>query len=78
MPKFFINLRSGESVHADPEGYDFETVAEAREEAVLAAREMLARKVKNGEVVDGQQFEIADDSGTILDVVPLRSVIRFE
>ncbi len=38
---------------------------------------MLAEKIINGEVVNGSYFEIARHDGTIVETIPLKSVVRF-
>ena len=38
----------------------------------------MAVKVMRGEIVDGDQFEITDEGGEIITIVPLRSVVRFD
>jgi hypothetical protein len=45
---------------------------------MAAAREILAVKVRNGELIDGQVFEITDDTGAIVDTLPFKSVLRIE
>jgi hypothetical protein len=49
-----------------------------REEAEQAARDLLADKVKFGVPLDGQQFEILDDTGQTVMTVPFKSVLRIE
>jgi len=62
----------------DPEGTELPSVMLAREEAILAAREILAGKMKRGELVDGQQFEIYDSWGNKLITVPFRLALRLD
>jgi len=50
----------------------------AVEEVRHAARELLAHKILQGEVVDGQIFEITSEQGEVFDKIPLKSVVRFE
>lgn len=47
----------------------------ARKEAVRSAREILAARVLSGEVLNGQIFEIADESGDVVAIVSFRSTI---
>jgi ribosomal protein L35AE/L33A len=62
----------------DPEGSEFATIEQAAEEAVRSAQEILAEKVSQGRVVDGQVFEITDEEGTVRATIPFRSVLRLE
>lgn len=76
MPRFFFNILKDRRLQLDPEGGDFETIGEAVEEARIAAREILSEKVLSGDEIDGQRFEITTEDGTIVEVVPFRSVLN--
>lgn len=60
----------------DPEGAEFQDVQTARTEAVRSARELLSQRVLNGEEIDGQSFELTDESGAVVDTVKFRDVLR--
>jgi hypothetical protein len=53
-------------------------VEAARREGLLAAREILAEMVLHNEVVDGEEFQIANDQGVLVATIPFRSAIREE
>ena len=78
MSRYFFHIRDGERLIEDPEGTDLPDLAAARDEAVLAARFLMSEKVKAGQVLDGQRFEITDEAGQVLDVLPFRAVLRLE
>jgi hypothetical protein len=78
LPTFYFHLREGEKLEKDLEGTEFDSAERAYEEAVMAAREIMAAKVASGEVVDGQVFEVTDQTGMILYRLPLRSVIKLD
>jgi hypothetical protein len=78
VPRFFFHIRDNEDLVEDLEGVEMASVQTARDEAVKAAREMLAERLLRGETVDGQTFEICDEMGTKLFSVPFKSVIRLE
>lgn len=78
MPRYFFHIRSHEDFVEDAEGVDLPGDAEAREEAVDAAREMLAERVRKGEVIDGHAFEVCDDAGTKVFTFPFRDVLRLD
>ena len=42
MPRFHMNIRKGDELLEDWEGEDFPSLSEARTEAVLSARELMA------------------------------------
>lgn len=77
MPKFFFHIRDGETLEVDPEGVEFPTLERAVLDAQAAAREMLAERLLAGERLNGQRLEIADETGTILQVVTFKSVLNF-
>ncbi|TWF43926.1 DUF6894 family protein [Neorhizobium alkalisoli] len=78
MTRFYFHIRDGARYQEDPDGTECSDQQAAHEEAVVAAREILAVKVRQGEVIDGQVFEITDDTGTIVERLPLKSVLRIE
>ncbi len=74
--RYHFNIRSGDTVIRDREGAEYETLADARCEAVRSARELLAEMLLRGEVVNGRSIEICDRQGIVLDVVMLREQVR--
>jgi hypothetical protein len=38
----------------------------------------MGAKVADGEIVDGETFEITSESGEVVAILPFKSVIRFE
>jgi len=78
MSRFYFHVRDGDEFIEDSEGIDLPSLEAAHGEAVLAAREMIAERVLQGDVIDGQVFEIADEKGFVLESFPLKSVIRLQ
>lgn len=76
MPRYFFHVRDGERLQRDLEGTDLPSLEVAHEEALEDARFLLAEKIKRGEVINGQRFEITDEAGEVLDVVPFKAVLR--
>lgn len=76
MPRFFFHIRDSESFEVDPEGVEFDSIESAVVDAKAAAREMMADMLRAGERVDGQRFEIADEHGKVIEIVPFRSVLN--
>jgi hypothetical protein len=76
MPRFFFHIRAAGEIAEDTDGAELPDIAAANDEAVLAARELLADMLRRGEVVDGQEFVICDELGHEIATVPFRSVIR--
>lgn len=77
MPRFFFNIRNGDELIADPDGTDLPDLDAAVEEALNDARELLSEIVKLGNLVDGQAFEIADETGKVVRTVSFKDAVRF-
>jgi hypothetical protein len=78
MPRYYFHIRSHGALAEDPEGAELPSLDAAHDEAVQAAREILADKVLSDDIIDGQSFEITAEDGTVLGAVPFRSVLRLE
>ncbi|TWF47535.1 DUF6894 family protein [Neorhizobium alkalisoli] len=76
ITRYYFHMRDGQRYQEDPEGTECADPQAAHDEAVAAAREILALKVRNGEL--GQVFEITDEAGTIVERLPLKSVLNME
>lgn len=76
MPRFYLHIRDGGRLIADPDGSDLPDLDAARAEALASAREILAEKVKVGGVLNGQRIEITDAAGAVLATVPFRDAMR--
>jgi len=78
MPVFYFHIRNGQELVLDREGVQMPGLEAALEEAKSAAREILAERIRHGDVVDGHEFEVHDAAGAKLFTLPFRSVIRLE
>jgi hypothetical protein len=77
MPRFHMNIRKGDELLEDWEGQDFSSLSEARTEAVLSARELMAARMAAGKMPNCHaRFEIADDSGKTVLVMPFEEAIE--
>lgn len=76
LTRYFFHIRDGDVLIEDPDGSDFVSVEEARAEAILSARDLLAERLRSGGVLDGQTIEITDLNGTVVAIVPLRDAIN--
>lgn len=76
MPRYFFHIRADDIFIRDPDGSDLPNLDAARAEAGHSARHLLADLLKEGEVLDGQVFEISDEAGTVLERLPFRNVLR--
>jgi hypothetical protein len=76
MPRFHMNIRKGEELLEDWEGEEFPSLSAARTEAVRSARELMSARIAAGKMPDGHtRFEIADDSGKTVLVMPFEEAI---
>ncbi|MET0409581.1 MAG: hypothetical protein ABW006_14565 [Hyphomicrobium sp.] len=78
MPRYFFNYRINGVLEKDPEGSELPSDEAALEEAHSAARELLAAKVRAGELVDGDEFEVSTGDGIVVHTLPLRSVLKLD
>ena len=75
MPRFYLNLRAGDELLEDPEGHDFPSLAEARTEAIMSARELMSSRVAAGKNPNHSKFEIIDEAGKTVLVVCFEEAI---
>jgi hypothetical protein len=75
MARYYFHVRRGDYLAHDPEGSDLADLAEARREALLAARELLANAIKAGKEDVPDAFVIADEAGRAIETVPLAAVL---
>jgi hypothetical protein len=74
MPLFFIHQRRTSTYIPDPEGAEFPSLAQAREEAILAARETVREMARAGVIDLTIAFEIEGPDGQRA-IVPFSEVI---
>jgi uncharacterized protein YaaQ len=77
MPRFHMNIRKGDELLVDWEGEDFPSLSEAHIEAVQSARELMAARMAAGKMPEAHvSFEIVDDSGKTVLVMPFEEAIE--
>jgi hypothetical protein len=75
MGLFYFHLWKGGELQIDPEGTDLKDTSEARREALLSAREMLAAAIKAGREDVPEAFVIVDEAGRTVATVPLAAAL---
>jgi len=75
MPRFFFHLKDGITV-CDEDGLVFATPEDARQEAIKAAREIMANDVRQGRLSLRDQILIDDENGRPVMVVPFADAIE--
>jgi hypothetical protein len=78
MSTFYFHVRDGDDFIEDLDGVDLPDINAAYDEAIMAAREMIAERVLSGQVIDGQVFEITDEHGRLVRSVSFKDAIKIE
>jgi hypothetical protein len=71
MAMFYFHIQTGDLLVEDLEGIDLADLAEAREEAFEAARNILAEAIRSGDDWADKAFVIADEQGRRLMSMPI-------
>jgi hypothetical protein len=74
MDRFFFHIRTGGQVLVDHEGTWLADADAARQEALTAARHILADAIRSGNEVIPEAFVIADSEGRELETLPFALV----
>jgi hypothetical protein len=74
MPRFFLHLRDGDTI-CDDDGLIFASPEEARQEAVRAARDMMADQVRQGRLSLKDRIEVEDEGGNTVVTVTFREAV---
>ncbi|WP_019997451.1 DUF6894 family protein [Aureimonas ureilytica] len=74
--RYYLHIRNGDVLIEDFEGEEFPDLDAARREAVRCVRELLAERLRRGDVLDGEAIEIWDETGRFVDSVSFRSQLR--
>lgn len=69
MPRYFLNLRDGSGLYPDPDGDDFESVDDVRNDVMISVKQIVANALVSGstlmEALD-RSFEVVDEAGEIV------------
>lgn len=76
MSKFFLHQVFADRRIPDRDGYEFQNLDDARIEALAAAQEITSGSLRAGKGLVPIDFEIADEAGNILSIVPFRKVLE--
>jgi len=75
MPRFYINCLNGGQLARDDEGIDLPSLEEAREAALVSAREIIADNVKGNARNPLRAVIIAGENGQDLMTIPAKDVL---
>ena len=76
MSRWFLHVHDGTVAFLAPEGSELPDLAAAREEASIAARELVADGLRGNENRTDWRIEVADETGASVLVVPFTDAIR--
>jgi len=75
MPLFFFHLRNSEDLITDQIGRELAGLEEARSEALVEARALIAADARTGKIDFDQRIEVEDADGSIVHVLPLARAV---
>jgi hypothetical protein len=75
IAKYYLHQRRSTAFIRDLEGAEFDSVDEAREEVIAAARELLSEMALTGVLDLAARFEIVGEDGSWV-VVPFMEAVR--
>jgi hypothetical protein len=75
MPKLHLHVRGNDFLAEDWEGAEYDSLDEARAEAIRGARQIMAERLMRGEVLDGSMIEIVDAAGKVVIQVPFKDAL---
>lgn len=76
MTRYYFHIHSAGQITPDEEGIELPSMAEARLEAHLSARDLAMAAMRGGRGVDASEIEIADGRGKILAAIAVRSSLN--
>lgn len=76
MARFYFHLCDGGDLDEDQEGFEFSSTDAACEEALRAAREMVAEMIAQNAPIRGTAFIVQDSDHRTVALVPFMNVIR--
>jgi hypothetical protein len=75
MPYYYFHLKTDSELSIDEAGAEMASLAEAKYEAVMSAREILADAIRVGKSKVPEAFVIADEAGRTLHVLTFASLL---
>ncbi|WP_155912075.1 hypothetical protein [Methylobacterium sp. 77] len=69
MPRYFLNLRDRSGLHPDPDGDEFSSMDEMRNDVMIGVKQIVANALVSGSTLSealDRSFEIVDEAGAIV------------
>jgi len=76
MTRYFFHIRRNAETVRDGEGDEFATIDDARSSAIRAVRELVAARIKNGQLVPDERIEVHDEADKLQFSISFHAVIR--
>ncbi|CUX72221.1 hypothetical protein [Agrobacterium sp. NCPPB 925] len=76
MARYYFQIRNNGLLEEDQEGTELASDDAAQLEAIAGAREVVADRVKRGETIGTDAFEVVNERGELIHTLPLRSVLK--
>jgi hypothetical protein len=76
MPRYFLHVKTGPDLLRDPDGQEFDDLTAARQEAIEAARDLMAECLRSGRPLNlGREMVLADENGDVVATVTFRAAL---
>jgi len=76
MSRYFFHLRRDNETVSDVEGDEFSDREVARASATNAVRELVAARIKTGQVFADEYMDVTDDKGNIILSISFHDVVQ--
>jgi len=77
VPLFYLHRRIDGQRFLDPEGEEFPDIASAIEDAKLSVKEYLAERLRRGEPLNGDSFEIWSTEEVMVAEIHFKDVLNW-
>jgi hypothetical protein len=75
VPKYFLDqIHKGDRI-PDPEGEEFRDIQALKAKAIIAAREIMAERLLQGDELDHSRFEVKNQKGKIVLIMPFKDAL---
>lgn len=78
MPRYFFNIKNGDDRAEDTIGTELPDIEAARKKALGAARNRMADRIQNGQLLGDDEFAICNAVGKCLLTIPYRSALQLD
>lgn len=76
MSRYYFHLRRDDQIVSDVEGDEFSDSEAARVSATNAVRELVAARIKTGQIFSDEYMDVSDEEGNILFSISFHDVVQ--